>query len=247
MEIKIESKKIPDRFLYGKFFTKKSNSILTIFLSGLSGGRDLPLFVNATEIFMKSGFDVLRLNFCNEDIQQRNALDIKDLDLSFYSIELRNVIEKLPKKYPHVVFVGHSFGAIISILFLLNNKKYLKNAELVLWDQSRLPWSKKAMNKVFAIDGEKTFKNQGDKIAINEKFYKELCDVDSVGMFRSLHKNACIITAEGGTDTDAKKYYRATPDKAKSKWHILKKTNHLFSGKKAQKELFEKTLKFIKA
>jgi len=206
----------------------------------------LPLFINATEIFRKSGFDTLRINLCNEDIQKRNALDIKDLDLSFYSSELKNVIEKLPKKYLEFIFVGHSFGAIMSILFLFNNKKYLKNTKLVLWDQSRLPWSKKAMDKIFAIDSEKTLKNQGNKIAINGKFYKELGSVDSVGIFHSLHKNACIVTAEGSTDTDAKKYYRATPDKAKSKYYVLKKTNHLFSGKKAQKELFEKTLKFIK-
>jgi len=219
MKIKIKSKKIKDKFIYGDFFKNDKSNILAIFLSGFSGSKNLPLFDKAHDIFSKEGFDILKLNFCNDSDdkkQEIDALNIEDMSFSVYTEELKNVINSLNKKYSKIIFVGHSFGAIISIIFLAKNKKYINKSDLALWEQSHLPWNKKEMDNDFVFEKKrKLFVEKETNLSLNKIFYKELVTIDTLKIFESLKKRVCIIASKGSADKDAEKYFSKIKNKDK--------------------------------
>lgn len=247
MKIKIKSKEFNNKYIYADLIDDKKSDTLMIFLSGFSGSSELPLLTQASREFSKNNFSTLRLNFCSDpddSLTQKNALKLEDMDFSLYIIELKNVIDQLPIKYDKIVFVGHSFGAIISTLFLNKYKSFLKNCQLILWEPSLLPWKIEWMEQDFLYDPKKdvyTYKNTGEKI--NKRFYSELIRVDSVTVFQSLKQKTYIVAAKGSADKDAKKYISKTTQG--SKVFILKNTDHCFKGKDTKKDLFKKTLEFI--
>ena len=168
------------------------------------------------------------------------------MSMSIYVAELKNVIDRFGQKYSQIALVGHSLGAIISILFLSKYKKYGKNIDLILWDQSLLPWKKKDADKIFTFNPQrKLYRAKHAEFAINKTLYRELASVKSIDVFRSLDKRACIIAAENSGGKDAKKYFSASKNKANSRLYIIKNTSHLFNGRQAQKELFAKTINYI--
>jgi alpha/beta superfamily hydrolase len=250
MKIKIKSKKLKGKFIYGDFLENKKATTLVVFLSGFSGSREFSLFKNASSEFFKNGFSAFRFNFCNDNEDKYQKIDapkIKDMSFPFYIAELKNIIDILGKKYFRIALVGHSFGAVIAILFLNKHKKYLKKTDLILWDPSLLPWKKEWMEEDFIYDADKKlYRGKIGKETINKIFFKECIIVkNSAEILESLNQGACIIAAENSGDADAKKYFLKIRSKKDSKLFIIKKTGHQFKGKKAQKELFEKTINFL--
>ncbi|OJI08901.1 MAG: hypothetical protein COV08_02710 [Candidatus Vogelbacteria bacterium CG10_big_fil_rev_8_21_14_0_10_49_38] len=248
IKIKIKSKKYPGKFIYGEISEINPEGPLVILTSGLSGSMDLPLFMSTTKEFKAKGVNILKLSFCtdlDEVTKKPKALALKNMSFSVYLAELKNVIDDLhlDLKYKKIFLLGHSFGSIISILFL---SKYKKNYDLILWDQSHLPWDKKEMSRDFVFNPKTNlYREKETDLLINKTFYKELVSTDILKIFSSLKKNICVIAAEGSAEEDAKKYWQKIKDREKSEFHIIKKANHLFSSKNAQKELFGLTLNFI--
>ncbi len=249
MKVKIKSK-ILNKYLYGIYVTSKKSITLAVFLSGLSGSKELPLFKNASREFLKNDLNTIRFNFCNDSDDQhakRDALNPKDMSLSVYTTELKNLIDKFNKKRFKIVLIGHSFGTVISILFLKKYKKYRQNTKLILWDPTLLPWKKKVMDMDFSFDpkGRLYYGKNTDEI-LNEKFYKECINIkNTADILYSLNKKVCIVAAENGGKKQAKKYFSKIKDKKNSKLFIIKKAGHYFGNKAARKELFDKTIKFI--
>ncbi|MFA5933702.1 MAG: alpha/beta hydrolase [Candidatus Paceibacterota bacterium] len=247
--MKIKSKKIKNKFIYGDLLENKKANTLVIFLSGFSGSRELPLFKDASAIFLKNNFSTLKFNFCGDSDdkkQEFDALNLEEMSFSVYIEELKNIVDFFDSKYSRIVLIGHSFGAVVSILFLHKYKKYKKNTSLVLWDPSLLPWKKEWMLEDFILTADK--KNYCEKVSgsiINKVFYKELITINTVNVFSSLNKKTCIIAAKNSADKDAKKYFSKIKNKKTSELFIIKNTDHFFKGKKAKKELFEKTMNFL--
>jgi alpha/beta superfamily hydrolase len=236
--MKIESKKFKGKFIYGDFLENERATKLAIFMSGFSGSKNLPLFKTTSDQFFKKDFSVVRFNFCNDDGDSDPKIDapeIKDMSFSVYIAELKNIIDKLGGGYSRITLIGHSFGAVISILFLAKYKKYTNNIDLVLWDPTLLPWDKKG--------AEEDLKN--GEIEVNTTFLQELTSIDSVNIFGLLNKNICIIAAENTTDEDAENYFLKTPNKNLSELHIIKEANHFFDGEEVQRQLIAKTLGFL--
>ena len=146
-----------------------------------------------------------------------------------------------------MVIVGHSFGAVVSILFLDKYKKYRKTTELVLWDPTLLPWKKKAMEMGFLFNPKRgLYYGRNTKEIMNETFYKECTSIKNTAItLRALNKSVCIIAAEHGGGQDARKYFLKIKNRRNSKLFIIKNTGHCFESKKAQKELFDRTIKFL--
>ena len=246
MKIKIKSKKIKNKFIYGDILENKKATTLVIFLSGFSGSQHLPLFKSAAQIFFKNGFSTLRFNFCNDsDDTHKEILSIKMQELSFqiYIAEMKNIIDTFSDKYSNIVIVGHSFGTVIALLFL---NKFKKKDNLVLWEPTLLPWKKEWMEEDFIFnDRKKLYIGKEKDEILNKTFYKELIRVDTVSLLKSLSQKTCIIAVEKSADKDAKKYFSKLKNKKFSELLIIKKSNHLFSGKHVQKILFKKTLDFL--
>lgn len=250
METKIKSKKLKGKIIYGDFLENKKGTVLIIFLSGLAGGRESRLLKNSSKWFFKKGFSTFTLNLCDTTVEKfKHSLKLEDMRLTTYLTGLKETMDFFQKKYPTIILVGHSFGAVISILFLEKYKKYSENTKLVLWDPSILsqiaPWIKGYFR--FDFHTKKYYgKGGGEKIAINVNFYNDLLSTkDSPEIFQLLNHKACIIGAEKGAKENAKEYFKVLRDKKGFYYHIIKATGHLFGTKKAQKELFNTTLKFL--
>ncbi|MCX6701693.1 MAG: hypothetical protein NTX96_00670 [Candidatus Zambryskibacteria bacterium] len=251
MKIKIKSKYKKDKYIYETFLKNKKAKSLVIFSSGLSGSKELPLFKNASKKFLKDGFSILRFNFCrdNDDkLQKIDTLKPEELSLSVYIAELKNIMDVFSKKYPNIVLIGHSFGAVVFILFLDKYKKYKKNTKLILWDPTLLPWKKKIMEMDFLFNTKKQlYYGKNTNEVMNKTFYNECIHIkNTTNTLKMLNKEVCIIAAENGASKDAKKYYSKIKNKKNSKLFIIKKTGHRFDEEKAQKELFDRTIEFLK-
>jgi alpha/beta superfamily hydrolase len=247
--MKIKSKIYNNKFIYGDLL-EHNNSQPTIFLlSGFSGGRYLSLFKIASNYFFNHNFNVLKFNFCtdpDDSEQMEDALVLKDMTFSVYLSELKNIIDEVINQNQKIILIGHSFGSVISILFLDKYKKYKKQTELILWDQSHLPWNKKEMENDFKFDArQKIYNEKNGELSFNKIFFKELITIDTLKFFQSLNKKTCIVAAQNSADQDAQKYFDKIGNKKGSELHIINETDHLFETKKSQKELFQITLDFI--
>ncbi len=238
MKIKIELKNKKSKYIYGDMLKNKKAKTLVLFMSGFSGGRNSKLFVNASNVFLKNGFDTLRFNFFQEK-GTNNTLRPEEISFSVYASELANIINHFEKRYSRIILVGHSFGTIISILFLNKYRKYIKKIGLVFWEPTLLPWKEKFMKEDFIFDiKKKIYYGKNTKEIMNEIFYQECITTNISKIFHSLNKNTCVFAAKNSADKDATKF--------SSKPIIIKNTNHFFDGKNAQKELFDKTIKFLR-
>ncbi len=244
MKFKIKSKKITGKFIYGDITKNKGAASLAIFMSGFDGSADFPLFKNASSMFLKNDIDSLRLHFCEG---KKDAPMLQDENFSMYTTELKNIVDTFGKSYSTIVLVGHSFGAIIAILFLNKYKKYAKKTKLVLWEPTLLPWKTKWMEEDFTFNADKKFYyGKHRKEILNETFYKECIDIENTtDTLRMLNKSVLIIAAKGSADKDARKYFQRTRDKKVSELFLIDKTDHYFKGRSVQKELFEKTIQFL--
>lgn len=252
MKIKIKSKKIEGKFLHCDFLENKNAEKIVVLLSGLSGSKNLPLFGTASSAFFKNGFSTLRINFCNDPDNKHQIIDtpdIRDANFAFYSAELKNILEFFKKKYTNIVIIGHSFGAPVAVMFLSTYKSYATRVQLILWDPSLLPFDKKAMDSAFVFDlAQKLYREKEAKLPyiFNKKFYKELSeDIHTGEVLRNLNKEVCIIGAMKGAGQDAKKYFSKLKNKKISKLILISSANHMFDGRRVQKELLKKTFEFL--
>lgn len=229
MKIKIKSN---NNLIIGDLTKTKYSKTVVIFLSGISGGKDFLLFKAATNYFYKNHINILRLNLFDSS-------KTKDITLDKYARKMKDVYLALESKYSEIILVGHSFGAIISIVFLSKYKKYRENIKLILWEPTCLPWKKKWMQEDFYFNKNTKLyidKHTGEKI--NDNFYNECIRINSVKQFNLLSKNnTLVIASKGSADKDAQKYTNYPI--------ILNNSDHYFSSKQSQKKLFAETLKFI--
>lgn len=253
MEIKITTKEKAGKFLYGYLGENKEARTLIVFLSGFSGGKEFSLFKEAQDIFLKNNFSVIRLNFCNDvgDSDGKiDALNMQDMDFSLYVSELKNILDSFGEKYSKIVLIGHSFGAVVSILFLDRCKEYREKTELVLWDPTLLPWKKEWMNEDFILNrDEKLYYGKNGREIMNEVFYNECVNtISTADILQSINKKVCIIGAGNGAQKDAAEYFLKVHNDKKevSRFFVINNAGHLFEDEHARDELFMRTINFLK-
>ena len=186
---------------------------LAVFMSGLDGDMESPLLKKASKEFSKRGYSTIRFNFFTNEM--------KKFSFKVYLQTLRELLMSL--KYQRYVFVGHSFGAIISILFLNKFKSYKNKSELIIWEPSLLPWKKEGLEDDFP--------------GLNKTFTRELTTINTAKIFKSLKKKSCLIASSDSSGSYIRKYGEA---------FIIKKGGHLLLDPKVQKQLFAQTFDFLK-
>jgi len=80
MKIKILSKKLKGKFIYGDSVENKKADTIIVLMSGFSGSKDLPLFKTVSSEFFKKGFSTLRFNFCNDIDDKYKKTDALNLE-----------------------------------------------------------------------------------------------------------------------------------------------------------------------
>lgn len=245
MKIKIKGTK--GEIITGDYLEKDESNTVIVFLSGLTGGRTSRLVSDSSLFFFKNGFSTFSFDFFNP-----TSKSVLQLNFSIYDYLgiLKGIINFFNNKYSRIVLVGHSFGAVISILFL-NKYRSCLNMEIILWDPSILSQITNWISGYFKYDTNKRLYygiGGGKRIIANDIFYSSLLDFkDSTYILELLNPKTCIIGAEKGASENAKQYFSKLHGKNKtsSYFSIIKRAGHLFGSKIAQKELFKKTLYFL--
>ena len=233
-----------------KINSTSNTSTLCIFLSGFSGSMNLPLFIEASDFFNQKNIDTLRVHFCHEpydDTPHENEFLLEDFSFEKYTDELTNIINHVNKKYEKIIYVGHSFGAIIFMNYIaLHNSNDIKDSTtFIMWEPSELPWNIKLLHSIYRYDSKsKKYINKEDGQSISRTFFKELQTVNSISTFKSIQTDTLIICAEGSQDAAGKRY-KDTKNKNKVNLNIIKDTNHLFSQKEKSDELFILTYQYL--
>ncbi len=233
-----------------KLNTTNNAPTLCIFLSGFSGSMNLPLFIEASDFFNEKKIDTLRVHFCHEpydDTPHENEFSLEDFSFEKYNCELSSAINTVSDKYNKVIYIGHSFGAIIFMNYLASldsNNKYL-NSTFVMWEPSELPWETELLQTIYEYDNNsQKYIDKEDGQSINKTFFEELQNINSVSTSKSIQIPTYIICAKGSQDAAGKRYKDAI-NKNIVDLHIIKDTDHLFSEEDKKKELFNLTLRYI--
>ncbi|MEK7147968.1 MAG: alpha/beta fold hydrolase [Patescibacteria group bacterium] len=249
MKIKIRSKKIKDKFIYGDLLENKKAQSIVIFLSGFSGSGDSTLFKKSSKFFFKNGFSTIRFNVCNdnESRKQKDAIKPEEITLSIYREELKSIIDVFGKKYSRIILIGHSFGAVVSILFLAKYKKYRKSTELILWEPTLLPWKKKWMQEDFYFDKKKKlYLAKHSNEVMNRTFYNECINIKNTALvFKLLNKRICILAGTNIGKKNAKEYFSKIRNKGDSKILMMSGGGHSFEGENHRNKLFNETVRFL--
>src|SRR5680860_653782 len=110
--------------------TKKneiSKEAICIF-SGLCGGANEPLVRDAVAFFTAKEFDVYIFSYCSS--KNRN---LEHLSFASFLKRFDQQYKRIEKHHPKVHFIGHSFGALLFVLFMRENISK-KMGKLIIWD-----------------------------------------------------------------------------------------------------------------
>lgn len=179
------------------YLSNASSSKLYIILSGLSGGKEESLVKDLSTIIIKGG-SILSIQFCNDHFYKNNKLDeVENLTFEYCFKRLDEEIKYAKNShgvsFNEIVFVGHSFSALISIYYVYRTSKKKKN----------LPYKLVLLDKSNSIDIVEFMKTDQKDIIFSKRLIKYLENNDEVEMLKELrNKGIAIKNIEAG-DLDA--------------------------------------------
>lgn len=208
---------------------------IIILSSGINGGFDSSIIKDSEKYFIKHNFNVIKANFFKDE---------KFAKFSFneYLKYLERLIKKYESRNTELVFIGHSFSALIFLKFILCGR-IKSNYKIILWDPSLAEEILKWVEEEFIfISDKKYYYSNKYKMSINKDLISELKKWNTKKLFTKINKEVLIVVAEKGAKENG--YYLNKIFK-RSKLETIKNANHSFSGYKIRKELFEKTRESI--
>lgn len=169
------------------FLNNETEDKLYIITSGLSGGKDEGLVKDLSSSLIKSG-SVLNIQFCNDPFYKDEKLEEVDrLTFEYCFKRLDREIESSTKNHKRnfneIIFVGHSFSALISIYYLY---RIFKNKKDVLYKLTLL-------DKSSSVDILKFIKTDQKDIILSSRLIKYLENNNEVEMLKKLENNGVKI------------------------------------------------------
>lgn len=169
------------------FLNNERESKLYIIISGLSGGKDESLVKDLSSALIKSG-SVLNIQFCNDPYYKDEKLEEVDkltFEYCFKRLdrEIKYATKNHKRNFNEIIFVGHSFSALISIYYLYRNFKKKKNMlyKLTLLDKSS------------SVDILKFMKTDQKDVTLNKRLIKYLEGNNEIKMLKELKNNGVKI------------------------------------------------------
>lgn len=215
---------------------KLDNEVMNIVLiPGLFGDVNEPLLRNAKKFFKRKGYTV-------------SELDPYDKNKSA-TVSIADFLENMHKCFVDLVSqgcavtpIGHSFGALLLLLYLQKEKKPVHFEQVILWDPALIPVPESSIHAIFETHkGQYYLKDESGNIRIAKVFYDEITS-GSVGTMKMLQKHqASIYFAEQGAYVHTYATYKKLVPK-NVVFFVIKDADHIFSSKAVQNELFSQTL-----
>lgn len=246
----MKQKVLENKFIYFDLHEKSGSDTLLVIMSGISGGKESFLIRKSLQFFRKYNLDILCINFCKDDLFDKSDCPrMHELTFPLYIEGLRRCIESSNKKYRDTIFIGHSFSAIILILFLKKYSSLLRCSKLILWDPSIPSQINSSIKDNFIFDKVKNiYKTKDVKYKflpkLSKKFVEDLEKNTDIGdTLRTLDVVVLSVGAEKGAKDNA--IYYSNSVKGEKLFKIIKNTGHMFGANVAKKELFNSTIEFI--
>ena len=227
-------------------YSNNNKDILIIIESGISGGYECALVRSATDYFKREG-DILAIQYCNDiDFNIKDHISMKDLNLNRYKDTFEKIYSKIEgKKYKKIIYIGHSFQALIAMYILEKTKEELKNKmSIILWDPSTPQNIVESVEKYFDKIGN-TY--QADKVGefyttiLSTRLIQNIKDFNFIKYFKSIKKEVLMICAENAGVHISEVYL----DKKYIKYVIIKNSGHNFGNTKCRRELLKVTRDYI--
>lgn len=218
-------------------YSEEGHKVLTL-IPGLFGDADELLMKKAESFFLSKGYSVLILN-------PYNKFDSVNVTFDQMLKTIKDTFNDLFYQHYKIIPIGHSFGALLVLLFLKKEKTHEYFNRYVMWDPTLLPVPKGAADEIFDFQNNQIFlKQEGGDVLINETFFNELTNtvVDKLDLPPSQY--ASVIFAEKGAHNHYYRDYKKMMPK-NTKFVVVDNADHVFSGEKNQRDLFEKTLSFL--
>lgn len=179
------------------FLNNEKEKRLYIIISGLSGGKDEGLVKDLSSALIKSG-SILNIQFCNDPLYKEEMLEEVDkltFEYCFKRLdrEIKYATKNHKRNFNEIIFVGHSFSALISIYYLYRNFKKKKNMlyKLTLLDKSS------------SVDILKFMKTDQKDITLSNRLIKYLEGNNEIKMLGELKNNGVKIKNIESSELDA--------------------------------------------
>lgn len=220
-----------NHIIYGVLNYEEDNNMLVIFVHGLTGNMDEHMFYNAAKLFPKKGFNTYRFNFY--DCAHKGRC-LTDTTLTSQSKDLNLVISHFKNKYKKIFLVCHSIGPLISLM-----SNYFEASAIIFWN----PGIKVDMGIKFNSKLDNYTVNWGTEHIIPKKLVEEWSSFD-LNYFTHIKTPIKLIFSNNEVNQDF------WEDKSKNlnvphNLYIIKDADHCFNPMKAEKELFNETLKWL--
>ncbi len=227
-------------------YANNNKDTLIVAESGISGSIDSSLVRSATT-HLKRGGDILSIQYCSDmDFDNKNYFQMKDLTLAEYKNIFEQVYSEINgKKYKKIIYIGHSFQALVSLYILNKGKEEIKSKlNLILWDPSTSQNIVESVQKYFDKIGDSY---QADKVGkvyktiFSKRIIQELKDFDSIKHFKSIKKSTLMICAENAGVHISEVYL----GNKSTQYTIIKNSGHMFGATKCRRELLKVTREYI--
>ena len=216
-------------------YFKNKNNKLIIFVHWLFSDQNDNLYINASNYFYSNNFDTFRFDLYSERKKSRKLIET---NITLNIKDLETVIKFFKDNYEEIYLIGHSlwWQAII-------NCDLPKISKVILWDPSA--WLTKEEEKTdISYNKEKWvyIVDRGIQFAISKKFKEEWSKAIDISKYiNKIPNNTSFIFAWNSSIYKNWKNYIVN-----YKQTIIKWADHPFTEKSIEKQLFDKTLEYLK-
>lgn len=240
MEKQIQIKTKDGFLIYGTLaFSKKKSDKLIIIVHGLGGHRNEHIHFNASNFFIKQGFNVFRFDLYSWG---KKARAMSNCSIKTHGKDLDTVTEFFGKKFKKLFVIGHSLGGLTILASHVS-----KFDAIVFWDpaHTKYEWKKAKSDFIYSKKLDKYIINWGTELLMSKEMFEELANgKDSSQSIKKIHKPIKIISAGKGVLQKTNKDYFKHANSPKE--FVTIKADHNFNMEGTEEKLFNETLKFLK-
>lgn len=228
------------KYAYGKVWGGFEDQVV-IFVHGLTGNIDELLTRNAAKFFSENGLSFLAFNLYD---YHDDARSINETTIKTHADDIGSLIEYCKSKdVKSIHIIGHSL-AVYSIFML--RSELIKS--VALWDPSYLVSSSLSPEKLQKVEEIDSYiLSWGVDYVLSAKYIEAVVNLDLPKTIQSYSLPTLILNAGEGVLLDGGKYYESKlKDHVRVERYIIEGADHNFLNDSSRKDLFKKTLIWLK-
>jgi dienelactone hydrolase len=215
--------------------SRRGSNAGVLAIHGYGGNINEHILYNVAQQFPAEGFDIWRIALYPGDKNTRTMIDASGHE---HISDIARVLKAMHKKYIKVFLIGHSYGGTLAI-----RSANEKIKAVVLWDPAHN--SKTEDDDEIQPDSNPKFwrVNWGIILLVTRKYEKEFVELTHYDDLLPTYKKPTLVLLASAYNKD----YKTMREHKAFRFSVIKNSDHCFNNEGNEKELFSKTLKFIKS